>query len=73
VQSSSSTLNNLAALTNKLRDLLVLVWQQAQGIGDVVPLPFVLSPRQSGSQLAGQLFGMLVLRIWLVNVDLRRG
>ena len=72
VQLSSSTLNNLAALSNELCDLLVLVRQQAQGVSDVVPLPLTLSPRQSRGQLAGQLFGVLVLHIVLAVVGLRR-
>jgi hypothetical protein len=70
-QSSSSAFNNLAALSNELRDFLVLMRQQAQGVSDVVPLPLTLSPRQPRSQLARELFGVLVLCISLALVGVR--
>jgi len=72
VQLSSSTLNNLAALSNELSNLLVLVWQQAQSVSDIVPLPLTLSPCQPGSQLASELLGVLVLHVLLAVVGIRR-
>ena len=58
---SSRSLDNFAALAEHLRNLLVLVRQQSESVSDVVPLPLVLGTRKAGSQLAGQLFGVLVL------------
>lgn len=63
---SSSGLNNLATFADHLRDIFVLVRQQTKGVSDVVPLSLALGPGQSGSQLAGQLFGVLVLQKRLV-------
>ena len=68
--SSSSTLDNLAALSNELSDLLILVRQQAQSVSDVVPLPLTLGPCQPGSQLASELFGVLVLCFSLAIVSI---
>lgn len=57
----SRRLNSLESLRDELLDLLVLVLQQTQRVCNIVPLPFILSPWQPGSELVRQLFSMLVL------------
>lgn len=57
----SRCFNNFAAFTKHLRNLLILMRQQPESVSNIVPLPLALSTRKSGSQLAGQLLGMLVL------------
>src|SRR4051794_17738958 len=54
-------LDNLEALLHHFANVLVLVRQQAEREGDVVPLPFGFAARQPGGQLVGQLLGVLVL------------
>jgi hypothetical protein len=57
----SGSLNNLTTLPDHLRNLLVLMRQQAQRVRNIVPLPLALGARESRSQFAGELFGVLVL------------
>jgi hypothetical protein len=44
---SSRSLDNFAALNKHLRNLLVLMRQQSEGVSDVVPLPLALGTRKS--------------------------
>ena len=67
---SSRSLDNFAALAEHLRNLLVLVRQQSVSVSDVVPLPLTLGPCQPGSQLASELFGVLVLCLSLAIVSI---
>lgn len=48
---SSGGLHNLEPLGNKLCNLLILVLQQAQGKGDIVPLTLRLAARKPGCEL----------------------
>lgn len=57
----SRRLNKFEALSNDLLDLFVLVLQQAQGIGDIVPLPLVLCSWEPGSELRSELLRVFVL------------
>lgn len=58
---SRRNLHHLEALPNHLRNVLILMLQQAQGERDIVPLALRLAPLEACGQLLGQLFGVLVL------------
>lgn len=57
----SRRFNHFTPIRDQLRDLLVLVRQQAQRVGDVIPLSLALSASETVCQLRGELFGVLVL------------
>ena len=61
--------NELAALINDLRDIFVLVWQQAKCVSNIIPLPYTIRTSKTRRQLAGQLFGMFILEGELVRKD----
>ena len=54
-------LDNLETSTNNLRNLLVLMRQQAERIRNVAPLLLRLASGESGREFLGQLPGMFIL------------
>jgi hypothetical protein len=56
-----SRLHNLKPILHHLQDILVFMLELIERISNVIPLSFILRPRQSARQLSSQLFSMFVL------------
>ena len=63
---SCCSLNDPETCTDRLLDFFVLVLQQRERIGDVVPLPFGFAACKPGGKLVRKLFGVFVLDMWSV-------
>lgn len=72
IQDLRGRLDNFTSFPDQLCNFFVLVRQQAQRKGNVIPLPFILCTLQSRGKLRSELFGVFVLKSLLVKSQNRK-